>query len=118
MSILAWVSAPVWVSTLRMVANVDRPGSMPHTRAAVSFGVSMTVTTNERYVRPSVSLMTVTLVGSDGNGRDSTNGTRPILGRNNRARPPGVSSILNRAFLVNRALWLEVCLDLNLGLEE
>ena len=55
-------------------------------------------TTKLAKYRPAESLITVTLDGSDGSGRDHRTGTSPILGR--RSFPSG--STLNRALAVNR----------------
>src|SRR5579864_21277 len=54
--------------------------------------------TNEAKYRPAESLITVTLDGLDGSGRDHRTGTSPIFG--NRSFPPGVTA--NRALRVNR----------------
>src|SRR5690348_18395574 len=55
-------------------------------------------TTNEAKYRPAESLITVTVDGSPGRGRDHRTRTSPIFGR--RSFPLG--KILNRALAVNR----------------
>jgi hypothetical protein len=67
--------------------------------------------TNEAKYRPAESLITVTLDGSDGSGRDHPTGTSPIFG--NRSFPPG--RILNQALAVNRIACRESLRDRNLG---
>ena len=55
-------------------------------------------TTNEAKYRPAASLITVTLDGSDGSGRDHRTATSPTFG--SRSRPFGKT--VNRALVVNR----------------
>ena len=55
-------------------------------------------TTKVAKYRPAASLITVTLDGSDGTGRDQRTGTSPIFG--NRSLP--LASTRNRALAVNR----------------
>jgi hypothetical protein len=74
---------------------------MPMTGSASGKVPGSACTTNEAKYRPAESLITVTLDGSDGSGRDHRTGTSPILGR--RSFPPGVTA--NRALRVNRMAW-------------
>jgi len=96
-------------------ANDVRPRSIPTSasaagnRAASAAGPGST--TKLAKYRPAASLITVTLAGSQGRGRDQRTGTSPIFGR--RSFPPGV--ILNLALAVNRTAWRRSLRDLNRG---
>jgi len=70
---------------------------MPMTGSSSGRGPRSSSTTNEAKYRPAESLMTVTLDGSDGSGRDHRTCTSPILG--NRSFP--FASTRNRALAVN-----------------
>ena len=84
---------------------------MPVTGAAGgSASGSVSITKLAKY-RPAESLITVTLDGSHGSGRDQRTGTSPILGR--RSFPPG--STLNRALAVNRMACRRSLRDRNRG---
>jgi len=87
------------------------PRSMPMTEPAVGSRRDGASTTNEAKYRPAASLITVTLDGGEGSGRDQRTGTSPIFG--NRRRPFG--SIRNRALAVNRTACLRSLRERNLG---
>lgn len=71
---------------------------------------SVSITKLAKY-RPAESLITVTLDGAHGSGRDQRTGTSPILGR--RSFPP--ESTLNRALVVNRTACRRSLRDRNRG---
>ena len=71
---------------------------------------SVSITKLAKY-RPAESLITVTLDGSNGSGRDQRTSTSPILGR--RSFPAG--STLNRALAVNRMACRRSLRDRNRG---
>ena len=71
---------------------------MPITVSASGSAAGPVSTTNEAKYRPAESLITVTLDGSDGNGRDHRTGTSPTFG--SRSFPFG--STRKRALAVNR----------------
>jgi hypothetical protein len=87
------------------------PKSMPTSRPASGSGSSAVCTTKLAKYRPAASMITVTLDGADGRGRDQRTGTSPIFGR--RSLPFG--RILNRALAVNRIACRRSLRDLNLG---
>ena len=87
------------------------PRSMPITGPASGRAPGPVSTTKLAKYRPAESLITVTLDGSDGSGRDHRTGTSPILGR--RSFPLG--STLNRALAVNRIACRWSLRDLNRG---
>ena len=71
---------------------------MPTTGSISGNAPGSVSTTKEAKYRPAESLITVTLEGPDGRGRDYRTGTSPIFG--SRSLPLG--STLNRALAVNR----------------
>ena len=96
-------------------ANAVRPRSIPTSPSAsqkrCASAAGSVWMTNEAKYRPAASLITVTLDGSHGKGRDQRTGTSPIFG--SRSLPLG--STLNRAFAVNRIDWCRSFRDLNRG---
>ena len=69
------------------------------------------MTTNDAKYRPAASLITVTLDGSHGSGRDHRTATSPIFG--SRSRPFG--NTLNPALAVNRTACRRSLRDRNRG---
>ena len=60
-------------------ANVVSPRSIPTSESSSGIGSSVVSTTNDTKYRPAESLMTVTLLGSDGNSRDHTTFNSPTF---------------------------------------
>jgi hypothetical protein len=79
-------------------AKCCSPRSTPITGSVPGSAPGPAWMTNEAKYRPAQSLITVTLDGADGSGRDHRTGTSPIFG--NRSFPFG--STRNRALTVNR----------------
>src|SRR5207247_1449910 len=88
------------------------PRSMPTAGPVAGRERGPASTTKLAKYRPAASLITVTLDGRDGSGRDQRTGTSPILG--SRSFPLG--STLNRALRVNRIACRVSLRDRNLGL--
>ena len=96
-------------------ANAASPRSMPTSRPEwgkrCASAAGSVWTTNEAKYRPAASLITVTLDGSPGSGRDHRTTTSPIFG--SRSRPFG--KILNRALAVKRIACRRSLRDRNRG---
>jgi hypothetical protein len=84
---------------------------MPITASVPGNGRGSVSTTKLAKYRPAASLITVTLDGSEGSGRDQHTGTSPTFG--SRSFPLG--STLNRALPVNRIDCRWSLRDRNLG---
>ena len=87
------------------------PRSMPTTGCALGRAVGVACTTKLAKYRPAESLITVTLDGGEGSGRDHRTGTSPTLAK--RSLPFGKT--LNRALAVNRIACRASLRDRNLG---
>jgi len=96
-------------------ANAVSPRSMPTSGPASgkrpASAAGSVSTTNDAKYRPAASLITVTLDGAHGSGRDHRTGTSPIFG--SRSRPFG--KIVNRALAVNRTACRRSLRDRNRG---
>jgi hypothetical protein len=93
-------------------AKCDSPRSMPTVEPAEGRAAAVVSMTKLAKYRPAESMITVTLDGSDGKGRDQRTGTSPIFG--SRSFPLG--STLNRALAVNRTACRWFLRDRNRGL--
>jgi hypothetical protein len=96
-------------------ANAVSPRSMPTSRPTAgkrcASAAGPVFAANDAKYRPAASLITVTLDGSPGSGRDHRTATSPIFG--SRSRPSGKT--LNRAMAVNRIACRRSLRDRNRG---